>query len=113
MVETGKLVSQASREFLGGLDQWEPRETRDQWETRDLRDLQECPDLLAPGEILGKMAPLDSPGLQASLDQQEREGWLAPRLQGIPGNAGAAGEKRRAGQGWGRGYAGTSRHDGQ
>ena len=78
MVETGKLVSQASREFLGGLDQWEPRETRDQWETRDLRDLQECPDLLAPGEILGKMAPLDSPGLQASLDQQEREGWLAP-----------------------------------
>ena len=71
-------MSQASREFLDGLDQWEPRETRDQWETRDLRDLQECPDLLAPGEILGRMAPLDSPGLRASLDQREREGWLAP-----------------------------------
>ena len=79
MVETGRLVSQASREFLDCRAHWEPQETRDPWETRGLRDLQECRDLLGHEEILVKTAPLESPDRPASPDLPEREEWLGLR----------------------------------
>jgi len=79
MVEMGRLVSLAYREFLVSLDQWGHQGTRVPSEIKAQRDLLEFLDLLALEEILVKTVPPVCLDHQASPDLLEREEWLGPQ----------------------------------